>query len=428
MRTIKLQTDSILHVPLKKYYKDFIFIINSEIYETSSFFADLLSPIISSSHLIDPTFNEFKINTKFKGDFNKILNLIQFKEQEIDENDFSFLVEIFEQIGVEKVDINEHFETEITHDNVIDLIKFHQKHPQFYKKRIEKEIEFISLHFYELKEKILNEMNDEESKLEYNIIERIISNEQLRLESEDQLLEFINHLYLKSSKYSNLYEYVSFINVEVESMKKFIEIFDMNDLTRSSWSSLANRLQQTIIKDENGKHHEYIKKCFIEIETKENQFDGILNYLQTHSNIKEEINITASSVNDGDPFNLLQYDNKGNRYQTCDITNSWMCFEFKKHQIITSNYTIRSYNDNRHNHLKNWVFEGSTDNNNWIILDQQENNSFLNGSSLVHSFQISNKNLAQQSFKYLRIRQTGQNWINQNYLMMNSIEFYGKLI
>ena len=124
-------------------------------------------------------------------------------------------------------------------------------------------------------------------------------------------------------------------------------------------------------------------------------------------------------------FNMII---KGNRYQTRDITNSWMCFEFKKHQIIPSNYTIRSYNSANHNHLKNWVFEGSTDNNNWIILDQQENNSFLNGSSLVHSFQISNKNLDQQSFKYLRIRQTGQNWINQNYLMMNSIEFYGKLI
>ena len=52
---IKLQTDSLLHVPLHKYTNDFTFIINSKKYETSSFYADLLSPIISSRHLIDPT-------------------------------------------------------------------------------------------------------------------------------------------------------------------------------------------------------------------------------------------------------------------------------------------------------------------------------------------------------------------------------------
>ena len=91
--SIKILTDSVLHIPLQKYDKDFTFIVNSKIYKTSSFIADLTSPIISSNHLIDPTLNEFTINTKSSGDFNLIINLIDFKPQEIKDDEFSFVIE-----------------------------------------------------------------------------------------------------------------------------------------------------------------------------------------------------------------------------------------------------------------------------------------------------------------------------------------------
>lgn len=48
---------------------DFTFIIKSEKNETSSIAADLMSPIISSQHLIDPALNEFNIRTKTSGYF-----------------------------------------------------------------------------------------------------------------------------------------------------------------------------------------------------------------------------------------------------------------------------------------------------------------------------------------------------------------------
>lgn len=92
---VLLQTDSLLHIPLDKYENDFTFIVNSDKYKTNSFIADLLSPIILSRHLIDPTLNSFTIATKTNGDFNMIINLLTFKEQEIDDENLQFFFRSF---------------------------------------------------------------------------------------------------------------------------------------------------------------------------------------------------------------------------------------------------------------------------------------------------------------------------------------------
>lgn len=144
--SIKILTDSVLHIPLQKYDKDFTFIVNSKIYKTSSFIADLTSPIISSNHLIDPTLNEFTINTKSSGDFNLIINLIDFKPQEIKDDEFSFVIESLFQIGTEKVEINDKTQThELTTENIFDLLMQHQKMPKIYKTQLDQEIEYFAV-------------------------------------------------------------------------------------------------------------------------------------------------------------------------------------------------------------------------------------------------------------------------------------------
>ena len=78
------------------HYKNIAKILHSERFEASSFVADLISSKISSQHLIDPTLSEFTINTNARGDFNKIINLINFQSQEIIDDDFQFIIEIFD--------------------------------------------------------------------------------------------------------------------------------------------------------------------------------------------------------------------------------------------------------------------------------------------------------------------------------------------
>ena len=83
-------------------------------------------------------------------------------------------------------------------------------------------------------------------------------------------------------------------------------------------------------------------------------------------------------------------------------------------------------------YISKHFLEGSSDNEKWTTLVEQKNKDYLNGKSFVHSFVIPSDKYYQQSFKYLRIRQTGPNWnnnsnINQE-LLMNCIEFFGQLI
>ena len=115
-----------------------------------------------------------------------------------------------------------------------------------------------------------------------------------------------------------------------------------------------------------------------------------------------------------------------NWFSTKNEPNSWICIEFKNHQIKPTSYTIRSNDWSSDNwHLRNWVVEGSNDSNEWEIIDEQKENSDLRGRNLVHTYQVHNKN--DNSFKFIRIRQTGQNWYNNYYFGLNCIEFYGQI-
>lgn len=138
--------------------------------------------------------------------------------------------------------------------------------------------------------------------------------------------------------------------------------------------------------------------------------------------------MTYSSRRGGEIDQLLDIQNQSNYFYTQNEPNSWICFEFKKCRIIPSNYSIRS-NSNESNslHLKNWVIEGSVDGEVWTQIDEQINCNSLNGRYYVHTFPLKQSQL-EQEFKYIRIRQTGFNWSNNQYLELCSVEFYGKLI
>ncbi|KAK8871618.1 hypothetical protein M9Y10_007353 [Tritrichomonas musculus] len=154
-----------------------------------------------------------------------------------------------------------------------------------------------------------------------------------------------------------------------------------------------------------------------------------MNYLKTNGSIENELSITFSSnYNNKDPFELLNYDDSssGSYFQTGNEQNPSICFEFKKHQVMPTGYIIRSFNCSNHNHLKSWKIEGSNDLESWEIHDSQTNNDILNGANRVHLFNVS-KNKG-KPLKYVRIMETGSNRYGNNHMIMNSIEFYGKII
>lgn len=152
-------------------------------------------------------------------------------------------------------------------------------------------------------------------------------------------------------------------------------------------------------------------------------FCGILNYLNGKS-----YRITCSSVYNNEaensPYNVVDYYDTENSFSSEDEPYSWICFDFLNRSVTLKCYSIRSspFGENL-SHLKSWVIEGSDDNEFWTIIDERNDCSYLNGSNNIISFECQNS----LDFRYIRLRQTGENWRNRNYLKLNAIEFFGTL-
>ena len=427
--SIKFQISSILHIQLHNYNQEFTFIVNNEIFHTTRVIADLLSPKISRYHFSDPTNSEYIITTKSQGNFKTILNLLNFEDQILMEEELPFISEIFDELEIIDFDICLHdSEQEYNINNVFDKLQKHHKFRRLYKNDLENDIEYIAEHFYELNETERRIIQ----KYDYEIIEKILSHSKIQIETENDFIQFINELYLSDVKYSKLYSYVYFMNVSSEMMKEFIKILDFDDISKEIWESVCYRLTCEIKNEELSdmiatRYTKPKQKTRIQIFYSNQEFGGVINYLQNESNIKEEVNITYSSAQSLDAWNLFLFNDKTKHFYTQNKENSWICFEFIKNEIIPTNYTIRSCNQCKGwYHPKSWVIEGSMNKSEWEKIDEEINCSYLNGESLVHTFPIKNEN--NHSFKYLRIRNIDKNWGNYNYLEINSIEFYGTLV
>ncbi|KAK8875937.1 hypothetical protein M9Y10_006115 [Tritrichomonas musculus] len=431
-RSIKLQYLSVQQVPFNCYTNDFTFVVNGEEYKTNRFIADLLSPKIGKLHSTDQTVDYFILNTEQKGDFSHFLNLINFDNYEIAQDELPFFVSIIEQLNLTSIEIHDlNDDSEITIDNVCDKILIHEKAPIFYSSQFDRDIEFISTHFFEVKEE------DEEKllKLQLSTIEKIILNDHFQLKSEDQLLHLVNKLYMQNNEASILYDYVLFANLSSDSIAEFIQIFDLDDMSIEIWKSICDRLQQkvenkTTSSPRYSSMQQATEKGKLIQFNGENQLDGIINFLrkQNKENINSYIDITASRVGDTKRYpliNIINYEEKEKYTHTSNSPNSWICIEFKENKIIPSHYTIGSVLAHD-NHIKSWVIEGSNDNEVFDKLDEHINCNLMNSRGAVQTFPI--KTNKDKEYKFIRIRQTDKAQQGSDYLNLSCFELHGKLI
>jgi hypothetical protein len=72
---------------------------------------------------------------------------------------------------------------------------------------------------------------------------------------------------------------------------------------------------------------------------------------------------------------------------------------------------------------KSWVIEASNDDDGWVVLDEHVKSQDLNGK-LVTKYYGFNQT---EPFRYIRMRQTGQNCAGNYYLSISQLEFFGYL-
>lgn len=80
--------------------------------------------------------------------------------------------------------------------------------------------------------------------LDFGILFKIISNDNLKLKDEDQLLYFINDIYSETDD-PNVTYLCSLVHFPcVNDIESFLKTFDYNDIIKEIWDSLSVRLMQ----------------------------------------------------------------------------------------------------------------------------------------------------------------------------------------
>ena len=93
-----------------------------------------------------------------------------------------------------------------------------------------------------------------------------------------------------------------------------------------------------------------------------NPEQGIINHQRSKCNndTKSQINVNASTLRDGDPYDVLAYDGNSGHFRTFNNDQDWICFDFGGKRIIPKCCTIKSANENPNaEHPKSWVIEAS---------------------------------------------------------------------
>jgi hypothetical protein len=162
------------------------------------------------------------------------------------------------------------------------------------------------------------------------------------------------------------------------------------------------------------------------------ELEGVIGYLTAKGgcNVHDQglIKATASSIYSSSsyhPKKATDLQNRSSYFISNDEPNSWICYDLKKMEITLTHYSILSgAGGQNQDHLpKSWCLEVSLDGKSWTEIHRCENNSDLNGSKQIGTYSVS----LSVTCRFVRLRQTGRNHYNHDYLKLSGFEIFGVL-
>ena len=169
------------------------------------------------------------------------------------------------------------------------------------------------------------------------------------------------------------------------------------------------------------------------IDLKSDPLDGIIAHLtrECGGNVHKErvVNVTASSYSDDiyKPENAVDL-KSDSLFFSKSWLNSWICYDFKGRRLTPTSYSIRSCHWGPGcAHPKSWVLEVSNDGSegSWKEVDSRKDNNDLNDSHVIRNFSLGTPQSG--AFRFVRLRQTGNNHCGRIRLAICALELFGTL-
>ncbi|KAK8878451.1 hypothetical protein M9Y10_005224 [Tritrichomonas musculus] len=446
MTDFNLSSSGLKTIPESILDNDFCFIFDSKQYYCSRILASFISPIVANIFQSDPLCDSFTVdineksesemnNDKIQFDFDIVIQLMKGESIKIDSSNAEFLVQIGKKLGnselVERITQNlSTYLPPLTPQNVIHRILVRCS----LNLNIDTEIDFIASHFIEFGDEELISLGPS------LLLQILTSSKKLQIHSESWLLFLIKRMVnAGGNSYKCLYACVDYANLSKDEFETFIDEIDLEDIDEPLWNSLKScfcQFKQDELfyknRNKNEQKNNINKKlnlsAIIEPSKPENM-KGIFTHISEvlGANPSSVVEVTSSPFNSQyPPENVIDNSSNDTQYfESNDEPNSWICFDFKNMRVSLSHYTLKTWFwGPNFQHLKSWIVEGSDDGREWTELDQREDEESLNDALAFRRF----KCLMRVTCRYIRIRSTDVDHSGSNLLILNAVEFYGRLI
>lgn len=165
---------------------------------------------------------------------------------------------------------------------------------------------------------------------------------------------------------------------------------------------------------EKGQSKSPYKKIIFEKSYNSLPFSGIFSELtsRNNGNINDQnvIEITGNRKTSSNAYGglstLVDYNYSGRCYSSSDDQNSFICFDFKKHVVCLTAYSIKSSKFINGPFLLSWVIEGSNDKLNWIKIDERTSQNEMKQSEIEKTFSVNDESKKKLAFRYIKLRAT----------------------
>lgn len=167
--------------------------------------------------------------------------------------------------------------------------------------------------------------------------------------------------------------------------------------------------------------------------------DGIIYWLGTNRGMQSWVNPAGSALqllSSGVAVGQLSQltDRTAQSWYTSNVANAWVAVDFHDLQIKIDNYSITGRTSASGQHFpRNWTLEGSNNVSDWSVasvnaatwtaIDVRTNDTTINSDGQRYTLAANQSNA--NSYRYLRLRQSGANSNADTYFCISEIEFFG---
>jgi hypothetical protein len=268
-----------------------------------------------------------------------------------------------------------------------------------------------------------------------DLLSRVLSHSELRLESEDSLFRLIETLCDEDESHRVLIDFVDAQYLSDSCIGDYISFVDSDQLSGNVWMSICRRLSLHVRPPISPRtRSEGVTFSPGDLD------NGIIAYLTAKcgGNVHAMglVTITSKSADiapDGPDYWMDSDDrvpaavyvadlHSESDFWSEDAPGQWICWDFRNMRVRLTGYTMTT------GLVKSWVVEGSLDGQNWEEIDRHSNDKAFSRANTAY-FDAAHGS----AFRFLRLTQTGERHpcgsppTADNRLYIRSLEFFGTL-